>query len=175
MLIRVSAALTALALITCLVVPSFVVGEEASVPRCRSSNLKLTFDEVYDGAGGRSRNGVILTNVSNSTCYLFGHPSLKLFDRTGHLLPFKIEHRPFFFNDPKDTQPVQVVMPASGKARVFMENHSCNDETFKPVKAKTLQMFVPGDDKPLVLHDHLPMYCPNNIVVFSVFEPFTVE
>ena len=58
----------------------------ASVPRCRLSQLALA-QPKSTGAAGSVRMRFVFTNVSATTCKLFGYPGMQLLNARGAALP----------------------------------------------------------------------------------------
>jgi Protein of unknown function (DUF4232) len=61
-------------------------GATASVPRCRLSQLALA-QPKSTGAAGSVRMRFVFTNISATTCKLFGFPGMQLLNARGAALP----------------------------------------------------------------------------------------
>ena len=61
-------------------------------PSCVSGDLRLDFGSPVSEATGQHTTDLVLTNISNSICKLFGYPAVTLLDEGGRALPFEYSH-----------------------------------------------------------------------------------
>ena len=58
----------------------------AALPRCHTAQLRAWIGEPGDGAAGSAFYELQLSNVSTSTCWLFGFPGVSAVNGSGHQL-----------------------------------------------------------------------------------------
>jgi Protein of unknown function (DUF4232) len=120
----------------------------AAVPRCRLRQLSLA-QPKSTGAAGSVRMRFVFTNVSATTCQLFGYPGMQLLNARGAALPTYVRRGTSNVVPPEPES--EVVMTHSQHAS-FYAGYSNVPSSGQTCKASTsLEVTPPNDTKHFTL------------------------
>jgi Domain of unknown function (DUF4232) len=98
--------------------------DRARIGPCFPQQLQATVDDDLAAASGTNPALFRLTNRGPRTCLLYGYPDLRLFDRRGRLMPFRIRHGGDIMVSARP--PRQVAIGRTRKALVLLDFYRCD-------------------------------------------------
>ncbi|MGN6445066.1 DUF4232 domain-containing protein [Amnibacterium sp.] len=139
---------------------------------CSLSALRLKIGGlVSEKTGGQATLPLVLTSRAATPCVLDGYPSIALFDRHGHLLPFAYRHN----GDQMITGalPKLVQMQRGTSAYIGLNKIGCQVYTTR--NARMLRIALPGSSETRTLRlQHYPIlnYCGRGFFSRVAVSPF---
>lgn len=117
-----------------------IAGASAAPPICSTRNLSLGRGENVSPQTGESGGVFTLRNHGKFACYLYGRPSVSLYDNNGRVLPFKYLWVGTQYLS--QTPPAVVLLKPGARAYFLVAKYRCDigDVT----TAKTIRVYPPN-------------------------------
>lgn len=115
---------------------------EASIRRCATSDLKLALGDKVSEATQQRSLSLELTNVSSSTCSLFGYPGVSVLSADGAPLP--LEYARTKDQMVTGNPPQHVTLPRGASAWVLINREGC---TMQPSAMGASVRVIPPDER----------------------------
>jgi hypothetical protein len=158
----VGCALLAAAITSCSTSATPIKGPFISLAQnhCRSNQLQLTLDRVIPPLSNQPAAFFRYTNVSSSTCTLYGYPTLQTYTSSGKLIGTSAIHNGSYQIFNPGPHLVTLVPGGSAYFGYGFTDVTPSGTTAECVDTSTAKSVPPGDTTPLTTSAELPSVCP---------------